>query len=91
MIRLTADDIEKAGRFIRKHGRAIEIARFEMHFGNPDKHSKARHSVVQCLRGYQNPDGGFGRWLENDFMLPASSAMATSLALRYLGALLPRS
>ena len=43
---------------------------------------------------FQNDDGGFGRALEPDFRLPASSAIATAVGFQYLreaGVASPRS
>jgi len=37
--------------------------------------------VIEALKAYQNPDGGFGKGIEPDFTLPHSSAMATSVGL----------
>jgi hypothetical protein len=82
MVSLTSAEIQRAGDFIRRNGRTIDIARFSMHFGpDADKRAAARDAVIQCLKTYQNADGGFGRGLESDFTLPASSATATSIAL----------
>ena len=43
-----------------------------------------KEEVVNELAKYQNKDGGFGNGLESDFRLSESSAMATSIALRYM-------
>jgi hypothetical protein len=46
-------------------------------------------AVLDALADFQNPDGGFGRALEPDFRLPASSPMASMVAfdlLREVGA-----
>ncbi len=40
-------------------------------------------SVLLALASYQNPDGGFGHGIEADFRSPASSPLATSVALQY--------
>ena len=34
--------------------------------------------VITALSAFQNPDGGFGHGLERDFILPASSSIATA-------------
>jgi len=46
-----------------------------------------RSGVLLALAAYQNTDGGFDHNLEGDFLLPASSAMATSVAFQILSAL----
>src|SRR5688572_16065539 len=40
--------------------------------------------VVEALRGFQNPDGGFGRGLEVDISAPDSNPFATRLAMTVL-------
>ena len=40
--------------------------------------------VLDALAAFQNPDGGFGHGLEPDLLSGASSALATSVALRRL-------
>lgn len=88
MVSLTPDDVGRAGRFIRQYGQEIDFARFEMHFEpDPAKGETARDSLVQCLKEYQNPDGGFGHGLESDFTLPASSSTAACIALSFLNEL----
>ncbi len=42
--------------------------------------------VFTTLAAHQNPDGGFGHGLEPDVRTPASSALATSIALHWLRA-----
>jgi hypothetical protein len=43
--------------------------------------------VLKELETFQNADGGFGHALEPDFRLPASSAIATTVALQYISRL----
>jgi hypothetical protein len=45
-------------------------------------------AVLAALSEYQNSDGGFGHNLEGDFMLPASSPLATSVAFQILSDLM---
>jgi len=40
--------------------------------------------VLSELAGFSNPDGGFGHGLEQDLRLPASSVLATTVALQIL-------
>ena len=40
--------------------------------------------VIEELLTFQNLDGGFGHGIEADFLLPDSSALATSIAMRIL-------
>lgn len=40
--------------------------------------------IVEELKKYQNSDGGFGNALESDYRMPASSPLATTMALRIL-------
>lgn len=77
--RVIVDRIEQAGQFIAGHGRDIERALFDYHFG-----SAAQEDLLKVLSRYQNPDGGFGQGLEPDITAPASHAFATSLALRLM-------
>ena len=70
---------ELAREYIRDHARPVDRALFEFWFksGSPAR-------VAAELRAYQNEDGGFGRALEPDFRLEASSVAATTFAFRYL-------
>jgi hypothetical protein len=43
--------------------------------------------VLEVLKCYQNPDGGFGHGLEPDVMSPASTAICTEVAMAYLDGL----
>lgn len=79
MTRLTLERYLSARRFIYDRGRELERLLFEHEFeGAP------AWPVFDALGAYQNPDGGYGRGLEPDFVTPASSALATSVALRHL-------
>lgn len=65
--------------FVRAHARPLDVALFDFWFrGGPGG------AVEAALLPFQNPDGGFGNALEPDFRLPASSVMATTIALQYL-------
>lgn len=68
-----------AGRFVAESARPLDRALFAYHFAGG-----SAETVLGELATYQNPDGGFGNWLESDFALPASSATATAIALDLL-------
>ncbi|WP_067621514.1 hypothetical protein [Alicyclobacillus acidiphilus] len=75
---LSKDAWRRARRFIDEHAREIDLSLAAFYFdgGSID-------SVRHALQAYQNEDGGFGRAIEPDFRLPASSAMATTVGLQY--------
>ncbi len=76
---LDSKAFDRARRFMLDHGRPLDRARFLFGFqGGP------ADDVRQALSAYANGDGGFGRGLEPDFQLPASSPMATSHAFHAL-------
>lgn len=79
MRKLTREAFERAAGFLRERARPLERACFEHAFAGA-----AVASAVVELERFANPDGGFGRGLEPDLRLPASSALATSQALRLL-------
>jgi hypothetical protein len=68
--------VTRAGEFVHTHGRDIDKALFDFHFG------KAHHdTVLEALSKYQNDDGGFGHGLEPDIKGPPSNPFATEIAL----------
>ena len=71
-----------AGRaFIRREGRVLEQRLAATIFdGAPAA------GVVDVLRGYQNPDGGFGHGLEPDKRCPDSLAIDVEVALQAMAA-----
>lgn len=75
-------DTYGAGRdFIRREGRLLEQRLAAVVFdGAPAA------GVVDVLRGYQNPDGGFGHGLEPDKRCPDSQAVDVEVALQALDA-----
>ena len=75
MEQLSATNFERARSFLARAGRAVDRALFRLHF-----EGGSARDVVAALAPYQNEDGGFGHAIEPDFQLPASSAMATSVA-----------
>ncbi|OUC94176.1 hypothetical protein [Streptosporangium minutum] len=58
---LTEDALAAAGRYLWLNARLIDRLRFEALFGDG-----CRERVLQALRAYRNPDGGFGHALEPD-------------------------
>src|SRR5512146_145776 len=76
---LNPDALTHAREFLRKQGRPLEQARYCFHFGcTPAVDART------ALARYQNKDGGFGRALEPDFRLPASSATATAVGFAHM-------
>jgi hypothetical protein len=78
-MRLSTTNFEKARRFIKTQARALDRSLFEHHF-----EGASAGAVLTELARYQNEDGGFGRSLEPDFRLEASSPLATSVAFQML-------
>jgi hypothetical protein len=76
---LTPASFTHAQEFLLQHARPLERARFRFHFQNGPA-----AEVRSALAAFQNDDGGFGRALEPDLRLPASSAIATTQAFQYL-------
>jgi hypothetical protein len=69
-------DILTAARdFVRREARLLEGRLFSTLFEGADP-----QGVVDALRGYQNPDGGFGHGLEPDKRCPASLALDVEVA-----------
>ena len=69
----------RARDFIHTSARPLERAIFELEFedGSVD-------DFLRQLSKFQNPDGGFGRALEPDVRISASSALCTEIGLRYM-------
>lgn len=76
MKKMTAESFAAAQTYIMTSGRTLDRARFQVHFAGGDP-----AEVVDALAAFQNDDGGFGHGLEPDLRTPASSAIATSMAL----------
>lgn len=79
MKKISWDQVNKAGEYIKKNCRSLEGARFDHLFAKGDS-----EAIVVELKKFQNPDGGFGHGLESDFLLPDSSPMATTIAFQFL-------
>lgn len=70
---------DTAREFIRREGRLLEQRLFATLFEEADP-----SGVVDALRGYQNPDGGFGHGLEPDKRCPHSLGLDVQVALQNL-------
>jgi hypothetical protein len=81
MKKLNASQFDQARNFLLSEARRLEMRLFEFHF---DQNSSSQGKVFKELKNYQNPDGGFGRALEPDVRMGASSVVATKFALQIL-------
>jgi hypothetical protein len=72
-------DRRAAENFIWSAARLVDRHRYSMLFADGPG-----EPVVEALRGYRNPDGGFGHALEPDLRCPASQPAATLYALEML-------
>jgi len=72
-------DRAAAEQFIWSTARLIDRLRYAMLFGDG-----SAEPVVEALRGYRNPDGGFGHGLEPDLRCPGSQPAPTLYALEIL-------
>lgn len=79
MKQLSTARIQTIGDFIETNCSALTRSRFAHIF-----HPEQKRAVHIALAQYQNQDGGFGHNLEGDFLLPDSSAIATSVAFQIL-------
>lgn len=76
---LTADRLDAAERFLWLNARPLERRRFQHLFKGG-----AAAAVVDALRPYQNPDGGYGNALEPDLRGDASQPVPAQHALEIL-------
>jgi hypothetical protein len=74
--------VDEALEFLAREGFPLGVATVEHLWrdGSPD-------AVIEKLRQYQNPDGGFGRGLEVDISSPVSNPFAGRMAMHVLLAL----
>ncbi|GAA0554818.1 hypothetical protein [Actinomadura livida] len=76
---LDDSDLARAADFMRRNGRLIDRHRFALHFrGGPPG------PVLQALRAYENPDGGYGHALEPDLRGEGSQPVPAQHALEFL-------
>jgi hypothetical protein len=73
-------DPTAAENFVWSAARLVDRHRYSLLFkgGSPEP-------VIEALRGYRNPDGGFGHALEPDLRSPESQPAPTLYALEILG------
>ncbi len=69
-----------AETFIWRTARLLDRHRYAMQFADGPA-----ELVIEALRGYRNPDGGFGHGLEPDVRSPSSQPSPTLYALEILG------
>jgi hypothetical protein len=79
MRKLSREAFDRARNYIKTHARPLDRALFEHRF-----EGASADLVTAELARFQNDDGGFGHALEPDLRTPASSALATEVALRTL-------
>lgn len=76
MTTLTNDGFATARRYLSRNARLLERRRFEFLFDGG-----SAEPVLHVLRGYRNPDGGFGNALEPDLRGGGSQPQPAELAL----------
>ena len=76
---LSADHYDAALAFVRQSARPLDVALLNHGLGEG-----TAEAALVALSEFQNPDGGFGHGLEPDMQGRASTAIATSVALRLL-------
>lgn len=79
MKRLSSTSVLLIDKHMEVEARPLERALYNYYFKKGDI-----NSIVKELMIYQNSDGGFAHGLEPDFWTPESSALATSIGLKYL-------
>jgi hypothetical protein len=72
-------DLQAAQDFIYNHARLLERHRLAFLLGEAGP-----EPVVQTLRAYRNPDGGFGNAMEPDMRAPVSQPVGVHTALEIL-------
>lgn len=81
MNQLTTADIERIASQIQSIARPLDWTLWQVWRGDA-----TWVDMVPLLSTYQNPDGGFGHGIEPDVWHPASSPLATTVALQYVQA-----
>ena len=76
---LTPKAFASAVEFLKAEARPLEVARFDNIFDG-----SSVDGVLNELRKFQNPDGGFGHGLEADLRTPESSVLCTSVAFQII-------
>ena len=72
-------DVDAAEQFILANARLLDRHRLAVH-----RHGAPVSAVLDALRAYRNPDGGFGHGLEPDVRAPNSEPASTLHALEVL-------
>lgn len=78
-MQLSQQQFTQAKSFIEARARPLDQALYYFHF-----EEGSRQAVLEALIQFQNEDGGFGQALEPDSRLPASSPLATTVALQIM-------
>jgi hypothetical protein len=78
---VSAEGFEGARRYLNTEGRLLERRLFESLFEGADP-----QGVVDAVRAYRNPDGGFGHGLEPDKQTPTSQPLDVEVAFHALDA-----
>ncbi|OXM16299.1 prenyltransferase/squalene oxidase repeat-containing protein [Paenibacillus herberti] len=68
--------LNRAKPFIYNNARLLDRRKYEFYFEGGSK-----ERVIEALRAYQNPDGGFGNALEPDIRCPNSQPVPIEMAL----------
>ena len=76
---LPRERYDAALAFVRQNARPLDVALLDHALGEG-----SAEAALVALSEFQNPDGGFGGGLEPDTQSPASTGIATSVALRLL-------
>lgn len=79
---LTPAQLDAAEHFVELSARLLDRLRFAYFFRDG-----RRDAVLEALRAYHNPDGGFGNALEPDLRAPGSQPAAVRSALEMLDSL----
>lgn len=72
---LTLSQLKSIENYIMKNGREIEKAKWNYIFNGDNE------AILYELLKYQNSDGGFGKALEADILMPDSSSIASTEAI----------
>ncbi|WP_035291070.1 hypothetical protein [Clostridium sp. KNHs214] len=76
MRRINKNQLKNIESYIMENGRTIEKAKWNYTFNAGDK-----DAIISELLKYQNSDGGFGKGLEADILMPYSSSIASTEAI----------
>ncbi len=71
--------LKRAIDWLYRHGRPIDVARYEYLFLN-----RSKETYIRTLESFQNPDGGFGHGFEPDSQNPFSAPVQTWFAFDFI-------